>query len=431
MGHFYAYLYRLRLIDRWSLMRNTTRESAAEHSFQVALLTHALCSIARDVYGKTVDADRAVVLALFHDATEVITGDVPTPVKHHNPAILAAMREVEGLAADRLLGMVPPALRATYRPLIEPGPGTRPTPACGPGSRPRTSWTLTSSASSSSRPGTASSPSPGASWRSRSARSPLPEVRYFLEHFAPSFERTLDELTEGAEGVDGVALTAPGTSSDTPPEPASPGGLGRAGRRLSGGAAPSAWAPCIVARLLHRGRPSRRRPAPLRGPPAAATETPSAGCRAPRGWRRDAGMQEGLNVARTTAGRDERGGRRVGIPDLPCLRAGGPGPPLGLRRAGRRGAVQGLGLHRAGLWLQLEGAQRGRVRQRARLRRRVAPPDAGARRPHPGPRPAGAAAARGRRARLPLNSGPDGQRASRRWRRRSGSTNRAGRGVDH
>src|SRR5437762_2699913 len=76
-GHFFAYLYRLRLIQRWVLMRSAIPESVGEHSFQVALLTHGLCTIARDVFSKDVDTGSAVVLALFHDAEEVVTGDIP------------------------------------------------------------------------------------------------------------------------------------------------------------------------------------------------------------------------------------------------------------------------------------------------------------------------------------------------------------------
>jgi len=117
-SHFYAYMYRLRYIQRWSLMRNTVKENVAEHSFYVAQLTHVLCTIANEIFGRDVPTDQAVSLALFHDATEVFTGDIPTPVKHHNPDILSNFRNIEQLAAERLLNMVPPMLRPTYQSLI-------------------------------------------------------------------------------------------------------------------------------------------------------------------------------------------------------------------------------------------------------------------------------------------------------------------------
>ncbi len=112
MSAFFAYAYRLRFIQRWSLMRNTVPENVAEHSFYVAVLTHALCTIARDVFGKDVPVDRAVTLALFHDIAEVMTGDIPSPVKHHNPGIRRSMQEMEALAGEQLLAMLPVDLRA-------------------------------------------------------------------------------------------------------------------------------------------------------------------------------------------------------------------------------------------------------------------------------------------------------------------------------
>jgi 5'-deoxynucleotidase len=118
-SHFLAYLYRLRHIERWSLMRNTTRENVAEHSYHVALLTHLLCEIGNRVFGKRLNADRAAAMALFHDATEVFTGDIPTPVKHHNPRMLDSFREIEALAAERLAAMVPEPLKEAYAPLLK------------------------------------------------------------------------------------------------------------------------------------------------------------------------------------------------------------------------------------------------------------------------------------------------------------------------
>ena len=195
-SHIFAYLYRLRLIERWSLMRNTLRESVAEHSFHVALLTHALCTIARDVFGKDVDTPRAVTLALFHDVTEVITGDIPTPVKHHNPAILASMREIESLAAVRLMGMVPEPLRGTYAPLIAHE-------GLSPADQEAFGWVraadkldaylkCVTELAAGNREFAVARRQIEAPLRA----SPIPEVRYFLEHFTPSFEKTLDEITE-------------------------------------------------------------------------------------------------------------------------------------------------------------------------------------------------------------------------------------------
>ncbi|MFC0329272.1 5'-deoxynucleotidase [Paenibacillus sepulcri] len=117
-SHFIAYMYRLQYIERWSLMRNTTRENVAEHSYHVALLAHMLCEIGNRIFGRKLNADRAASMALFHDATEVFTGDIPTPVKHHNPRMLANFRELEAMAAERLLGMVPQALQPAYAPLV-------------------------------------------------------------------------------------------------------------------------------------------------------------------------------------------------------------------------------------------------------------------------------------------------------------------------
>ncbi|UHA76146.1 5'-deoxynucleotidase [Paenibacillus sp. 481] len=119
ISHFFAYMYRLKHIERWSLMRNTTRDNVAEHSFHVAMTTHMLCTIANVVFGKAVNSGMAVTIALFHDATEVFTGDIPTPVKHHNPKILANFREIEHLAAERLISMIPAELQPTYAALID------------------------------------------------------------------------------------------------------------------------------------------------------------------------------------------------------------------------------------------------------------------------------------------------------------------------
>jgi len=119
MDHsFFAYIFRMRYIARWALMRNTRTENVEEHSYEVAVLAHALAVIGRDVFHKETDPDRAAVAALFHDAPEIITGDMPTPVKYYNPDIKTAYRQVESVAQDKLLSMLPPELAPAYEPLV-------------------------------------------------------------------------------------------------------------------------------------------------------------------------------------------------------------------------------------------------------------------------------------------------------------------------
>ena len=107
MNDFYAYASRLRLIRRWSLMRNTQPENDAEHSLQVAMITHALAVLARDRYGRSVDPEHAVTLAVYHDAAEVLTGDLPTPVKYHSEHLRDAYGAVEAAAVEKLCAMLP------------------------------------------------------------------------------------------------------------------------------------------------------------------------------------------------------------------------------------------------------------------------------------------------------------------------------------
>lgn len=111
---FFALVMRMRYIDRWMLMRNSQPENLAEHSLDVAMMAHALCTLANVRYGAHLDADRAAVLALYHDAPEIVTGDLPTPVKYFNEHTRAAYAEAEVSATQRLLGTLPADLRPTY-----------------------------------------------------------------------------------------------------------------------------------------------------------------------------------------------------------------------------------------------------------------------------------------------------------------------------
>ena len=118
-NEFYALLGRMRYITRWGLMRNTFSENIQEHSHQVAVLAHALALIRRDIlHLPTPEPDRCAVAALYHDASEILTGDLPTPIKYYNPEIKDAYKQVERIAGNRLLDMLPQELRSSYEHLV-------------------------------------------------------------------------------------------------------------------------------------------------------------------------------------------------------------------------------------------------------------------------------------------------------------------------
>jgi 5'-deoxynucleotidase len=192
MSHFFAYLYRLRFIRRWSLMRNAVPENVAEHSFDVAVLTHALCSIAERVFGKDVDTGRAVILALFHDVTEVITGDIPAPVKHHSSQILRGMRTIEQIAGTQLLDMVPAEFRPVYDPLIHPTPSDAALHWVKAADKLAAYLKCATEVAAGNREFAVAKRQLEDIVRDLD----MPEVTYYLREFAPSFERTLDEISE-------------------------------------------------------------------------------------------------------------------------------------------------------------------------------------------------------------------------------------------
>ena len=118
-NEFYALMGRMRYITRWGLMRNTFSENISEHSHMTAVLAHALALIRRDILKlPTPDPDRCAVAALYHDASEILTGDLPTPIKYYNPDIKEAYKQVERIAGKRLLDMLPAELRASYEHLV-------------------------------------------------------------------------------------------------------------------------------------------------------------------------------------------------------------------------------------------------------------------------------------------------------------------------
>ena len=186
---FFAYLSRLRLIRRWSLMRNTVPENDAEHSLQVAMIAHAIAVIARDRYKKDVDPEHVLSLAVYHDATEVMTGDLPTPVKYHNDELRGAYHRLEDLSADRLLALLPDDMRLSFTPYLKQESGYE--------------HTLVKAADRISacikcmeeqRAGNHEFDYAAENVRKSIASIDLPEVRDFLTDFLPAFDMTLDEL---------------------------------------------------------------------------------------------------------------------------------------------------------------------------------------------------------------------------------------------
>ncbi|MEG1988912.1 MAG: 5'-deoxynucleotidase, partial [Oscillibacter sp.] len=117
-SHFFAYISRMRFISRWALMRNTAPENVQEHSHQVAVLAHALAVIRNELFGGMVDAGAVAAAALYHDASEILTGDLPTPIKYFNPVIKSAYKDIESVANDKLLHLLPPELQGVYGPIL-------------------------------------------------------------------------------------------------------------------------------------------------------------------------------------------------------------------------------------------------------------------------------------------------------------------------
>ena len=118
MYNFFAYMARMKHIKRWSLMRSTEEENIAEHSAQVAQIAHAMAIIKNRLFGGNINPDRVTTLALYHETGEVLTGDLPTPIKYYNPKIRSAYKEIEAIANEKLLSMIPSELRKDYEEIV-------------------------------------------------------------------------------------------------------------------------------------------------------------------------------------------------------------------------------------------------------------------------------------------------------------------------
>ena len=192
MYHFFAYMARMKQILRWGLMRNTRPENDQEHSLQAALIAHELATAHNLRHGGALNADHIAVLAMYHDAGEVITGDLATPIKHFNPEVHGAFEKMEQMAREKLLNMLPDDLSGAYAPIVCPDETTE-------------EWRFVKAADKicaylkcveEIRSGNEDFCKARDAIGRDIARmgETMPEVREFMEQFAGSFELTLDEL---------------------------------------------------------------------------------------------------------------------------------------------------------------------------------------------------------------------------------------------
>jgi len=191
VSHFFAYLSRLRWIRRWGLMRNAIEENVAVHSWEVATLAHALALIRNQRFGGSVDADRIAVAALYHDATEVITGDMPTPVKYYSATMRTAFADVEHQAESELLALLPDELQAAFRPYIAESQWSDDVRQIVKAADRLSAWLKCQAEINAGN--REFEPAAEQLFR-RLQSSGLQEVAYFLEVFAPSYQRPLDHL---------------------------------------------------------------------------------------------------------------------------------------------------------------------------------------------------------------------------------------------
>nr|MBQ6242721.1 5'-deoxynucleotidase [Lachnospiraceae bacterium] len=193
MYSFFAMLSRMKYIDRWALMRNSRQENISEHSHEVAVLAHALAVIGNKRLGKHLPAERAALLGLYHDSTEILTGDLPTPVKYRDEQIRRAYKHIEGLAAQSLLERLPEDLRGEYESLFDPQEDEA------------YLWKLVKAADKLSalikcmeeeKAGNREFIRAGQGTRKALEEMHLPEVEIFTEEFLPAYALTLDEIGE-------------------------------------------------------------------------------------------------------------------------------------------------------------------------------------------------------------------------------------------
>ena len=186
---FFPMISRMRYINRWGLMRNTQPENIQEHSHQVAVLAHALAVIQNRYFGGQVDPGAVAVAALYHDASEILTGDMPTPIKYDNPAIQSAYQQVEAVAEQKLLSMLPEELRPAYEDAI-----TIPDPEVKALVKAADKLDAYLKCVEELKAGNAEFKKAKEQTYAALCQNPIPALRYFMEHFLADFSLTLDEL---------------------------------------------------------------------------------------------------------------------------------------------------------------------------------------------------------------------------------------------
>lgn len=187
---FFALLGRMNCIDRWGLMRNTRTENIQEHSHMVAVLAHALAVIGKEKFGGRVDPGEAAVAGLYHDAPEILTGDLPTPVKYDNPAIKDAYKAVECVAAEKLLSMLPPELAPAFAPYVK----EELEPELQAVVKAADKLAAHIKCLEELKAGNNEFKLAARQTREALDRMELPQLDYFIKYFLPGFELTLDEL---------------------------------------------------------------------------------------------------------------------------------------------------------------------------------------------------------------------------------------------
>ena len=194
---FYAFMDRMKYIKRWSLMRSVREENIMEHSQQVAMFAHALAVVTNSVFGGRVDEAGCVLFALYHECSEVMTGDLPTPIKYFNSSIKGAYKDIEARAAQKLLGMLPEELAQGLAPFVLPDQSSEEYKILKAADRLAAYVKCLEEERCGNTEFAKAKKSIGDDLAAR-ART-LPALRYFMERFIPAFSLTLDELEGGID----------------------------------------------------------------------------------------------------------------------------------------------------------------------------------------------------------------------------------------